>query len=267
MSNAQDMPLASRIYHGTVVHRRHRPVAHGFDYRIVQPYLDLDEIGAVLAMNRWWTRDRRGIAELRRSDFHRPGIADLAAAVRTSVAERRGHAPRGPIRLLAHARHFGYSFNPVSFYYCFEADGRTLDCILAEITNTPWKERHAYLLDAALAERDGDWLEWSFDKCFHVSPFIAMQRRYAWRLRVPGERLGVHMKVIEDETREFDATLALQQAPMTAGALDRLAWRHPAMTMKVIAAIYWQALRLKVKGVPAHDHPNATTAKEITDAP
>ncbi len=256
MSAEPYKPLASAIYTGRMIHRRQRPFRHAFSYRMAQPYLDLDELDRVLAMNRWWKRDRRGIAEFRRSDYHAPWLQDLAAAVRATVQARRGHAPRGPIRLLAHARHFGYCFNPVSFYYCFEVDGETLDCILAEITNTPWGERHAYLLDCADADRNGDWYTWSFDKEFHVSPYIAMQRRYEWRLRVPGERLGVHMHVLDAEQREFDATLDMKRAPIAGNALDHLAWRQPVITLKVIASIYWQALRLRLKGAPVHDHPS-----------
>jgi DUF1365 family protein len=158
------------------------------------------------------------------------------------------------VRLLAHLRYGGYSFNPVSFYYCHGADG-ALHSIVAEITNTPWKERHAYVLPLATAARRGRALHWSFDKAFHVSPFLPLDRRYAWSFTAPGADLRVHMDVCDGERREFDATLQLQRRPLDGAQLARVLWRYPLMTAQVVAAIHWQALRLWLKRTPVHDHP------------
>jgi uncharacterized protein len=251
---------ASAVYEGTVRHRRHRPSAHGFQYRIAQLYLDLDEVDRAFE-DRWlWSANRRNLAEFRRSDFHRNDHADatqpLADAVRDTAEHALGYRPLGPIRLLTHLRYAGFVFNPVSFYYCYAADGRTLDCIVAEITNTPWRERHAYVLDAQTAEQHGRALHWHFAKAFHVSPFIGMRREYDWRFTVPGDDLYVHMNVFgEDTEREFDATLNLRRRPLDASSLRRVLWRYPLMTAKVVGAIHWQALRLWLKRTPIHDHP------------
>jgi hypothetical protein len=254
-------PLQSAVYEGQVRHRRHFPRAHAFVYRMAQLYLDLDEIEAALA-GRWlWSVDRRNLAEFRRSDFLGPAERPLKEAVKDRVEAATGERPAGPVRLLAHLRYAGIVFNPVSFYYCFQADGATLHSIVAEITNTPWLERHAYVLPVTQASTQGRILRWEFDKTFHVSPFVGMQRRYDWRLSVPGEDLQVHMDVLhEDGQREFDAHLALQRRALTGAALARVLWRYPLMTAQVVGAMYWQALQLWIKRIPFHEHPNSSGA-------
>ena len=175
--------------------------------------------------------------------------------MRRRAAGELGRRPQGPIRLLTHLRTFGHCFNPVSFYFCYEPDGAQLDCIVAEITNTPWKERHSYVLDARVARREGQALCWDFPKAFHVSPFLPMRRDYAWRFTMPGTDLHVHMDVSEATAREFDATLVLQRRPADGPTLARCLLRYPFMTMKVVAAIHWQALRTWLAGNPVYDHP------------
>jgi len=249
-------PLASAIYSGWVRHRRHAPHPHAFRYRIFQLYLDLDELDRVFAGRRLWSINRRNLAEFRRSDYLGDPLTPLADAVRARVFEATGRTPTGPIRLLAHARYFGTSFNPVSFYYCYAADGSTLETIVAEITNTPWRERHAYVLPVAQAQRHGIALEWDFAKQFHVSPFLPMQRDYRWRFETPGRSLRVHMDVLKEGKPDFDATVVLEREPMTANALARVLWRFPLMTARVVAAIHWQALLIWLKRNPVYDHPS-----------
>lgn len=246
---------ASAIYFGQVLHRRHRPVPHAFRYPIAQLMLDLDELDTVFK-DRWlWSVDRPNLAEFRRSDYFGDPSQPLADAVRDHAAPILGHRPNGPVRLLTHLRFAGHVFNPVSFYYCYQADGRTLDCIIAEITNTPWKERHAYVLPVAAATQDGPSLRWRFDKRFHVSPFMPMDCRYDWRFNRPDAQLRVHMQVWRDGERQFDATQQMQRRPLDASGLAAVLARYPLMTTQVVAAIHWQALRLWLKRNPVHDHP------------
>lgn len=253
MSNA----LASAVYEGTVRHRRHGARPHAFDYRVAQLFLDLDEIDDLFERRWLWSSRGRNVAEFRRSDYLGPAALPLADAVRQRVQLATGQRPGGPIRLLTHLRYFGLAFNPVSFYYCYAADGTTLESVVAEITNTPWRERHAYVLPIDNARAEGPAWHWQFRKAFHVSPFLPMDRDYRWRFTAPGEDLRVHMQVLREGDREFDATLTLQRRPLDAGSLARVLWRYPAMTAQVVTAIHWQALRLWLKRTPIHDHPRA----------
>ncbi|WP_343650665.1 DUF1365 domain-containing protein [Stenotrophomonas sp.] len=246
----------SALYFGHVLHRRHQPHAHAFRYPIAQLLLDLDELDSVFA-GRWlWSVNRRNVAEFRRSDYFGDPDQPLADAVRDHAARELGYRPQGPVRLLTHLRFGGHVFNPVSFYYCYRADGQTLDCIVAEITNTPWKERHAYVLPVARALHGNQDLRWQFDKAFHVSPFMAMDCHYDWRFNLPGEQLRVHMQVWRDGVRQFDATQSMQRRPLDGPGLARVLAAYPLMTVQVVAAIHWQALRLWLKRNPVHDHPS-----------
>jgi DUF1365 family protein len=248
------MRLASAVYEGTVHHQRRVPHEHAFKYRIAQLYLDLDELEQVFA-GRWlWSLERANVASFQRRDYLGPQDLPLAAAVRRCVAGVLGRQPQGPIRLLTHLRYVGYVFNPVSFYYCFDRCG-ALDCIVAEITNTPWKERHAYVLPTAAATRRGNSLTFAFGKSFHVSPFLPMDLEYAWAFTPPGPSLAVHMEALRDRVHQFNATLRLSRQPLDAKSLRRVLARFPLMSARVISAIYWQALRLKLKGTPVYEHP------------
>lgn len=251
-----DRPFSSAVYEGVVRHRRHSPHAHAFRYRMAQLFLDLDEIDRVFA-GRWlWSVGRRNLAEFRRSDYLGSAQQPLSDAVRDCAARALGRRPEGPVRLLTHLRYAGYVFNPVSFYYCYEPGGESLDCIVAEITNTPWRERQAYVLPIAAAGKDGKFWTWDFAKSFHVSPFIPMNRRYDWRFSEPGRRLSVHMRVLNEEAAEFDASLVLERRPLDSASLRHVLCRYPLMTLRVISAIHWQALRLWAKGNPVHTHSN-----------
>jgi len=239
----------SAIYRGTLAHARRGARAHAFAYDVYMLYLDLDELPALLSGPGPLRAGRFGLLTFRRDDYL-GGTGDLADAARDRASEVLGFRPEGPVRLLTNVRSFGRVMNPVSFYYCFAAGGRTLQAVVAEVTNTPWGEKHAY---AAAAGPDGVRTELA--KRLHVSPFFGMEQTYHWRFELPGDGLEVEMRNDEGGQEVFRARLALQRRPWTAGSLWRAALGQPLMTWKIHAAIYWQALRLWAKGVPFHTHP------------
>jgi uncharacterized protein len=247
--------MESALYVGWVRHRRHFPGQHAFRYRLFLLWLDLDELERVFA-GRWlWSTGRINLAWWRRADYLGDPARPLADAVRDEVARQTGARPAGPIRLLTHPRYFGFGFNPVTLYYCYAADGQDLEAVVAEVTNTPWLERHVYVLSMARNLGSTDKPSFRLAKAFHVSPFLSMNLEYAWHLTRPGHRLLVHMEDLDAGRRVFDATLALQRRPLTGPQLAWALLRFPFMTGQVLFGIYWQALRLWIKGTPLFDHP------------
>ncbi len=265
---ATERPVASALYTGWVRHRRHAPHPHAFKYRLFLMYLDLSEIESLFARRWLWSLDRANVASFRRSDYLGDPAVPLDQAVRDCVERHCGRRPPGPIRLLTHLRYFGHCFNPVSFYYCFAGDGTTLETIVAEITNTPWKQRHQYVLRVNQADVSGDLHRWEFQKQFHVSPFMAMDHRYSWRFGMPGEALRVHMDVLPQQDsadgpkRQLDVTLMLQRRAIDGQSLAGALLQYPLMTLRVVLAIHWQALRLWLRGNPVHDHPDKRVAEQ-----
>ncbi|NLT05140.1 MAG: DUF1365 domain-containing protein [Solirubrobacterales bacterium] len=245
--------LASAVYHGAVRHRRHSPVAHGFEYRHTMLYLDLDELPAAFDVHPLYSARRPALARFRRADHLGPPDRPLADCVRDLVAEHGGHRPDGPVRLLTTLRQFGHAFNPVSFHYCFDRAGERVEAVVAHVTNTPWGESHAYVLERSGA---GTVLADRIDKAFHVSPFIGMDHRYDWRVSEPGERIAVHIDELDDDGATiFDATLSLRRSALTRRELSRALARFPLTSLRVLSLIYVNALALKLRGAPYHPHP------------
>jgi DUF1365 family protein len=251
--------LNSAIYQGSLRHRRFEPVGHEFEYRLFMLYLDLAELDSVFEGSRLFSTRGRAIAEFRRSDHLGDPATPLDDAVRALVASRTGRSPTGPIRLLTHLRYFGYVFNPVSFYYCFDEEGGEVEYVVAEVNNTPWGERHCYVLPVqqptgGKTGKNGA-LTFKPKKVMHVSPFMPMDIDYDWRLGEPASMLNVHMVNNRHDQKIFDATLRMQRKEITPASLAGVLMGFPLMTLRIIAAIHWQALRLWLKKCPFYAHP------------
>ena len=240
---------ASAIYEGTVRHRRFAERSHEFTYPLALAYVDLDELPLLpLSSGR--------LVRFERSDYLGDPHTPLEESVRALVEERTGARPDGPIRLLTQLRSFGHCFNPVSFYYCFDPAGEHVRAVVAEVTNTPWGERHAYVV-----ERTGAGiLKGDSDKALHVSPFMGMDHRYDWRVADPGATLSIHIESVRDGRRAFDATLSMRRRELSRRTLAGITGRYPAATARVLGLIYVHALRLKLKGVRVHPHPGESAA-------
>lgn len=253
MPRLESEPLQSCLYEGVVRHRRHAPVPHAFQYRLFLAYLDLSEIDRVFRIPGLWSTSRFSLAQFRRSDYHGAADRPLADCVRETVFEKSGREVTGPIRLLTQLRYFGLVVNPVSFYYCFDAAGERLEAILAEVTNTPWGERHSYVL--CWDTQAGRVQRFDGEKEFHVSPFLPMDMSYAWRVSEPGQRLTVHLENHDETGCVFDASLVMRRRELAMASVGRAVLRYPFMPARVLAGIYWQAFRLWRKKAPFFPHP------------
>jgi len=269
--------MYSCIYAGKVRHRRFTPVENSFDYRGFWVYLDLAELDDVFR-GRWlWSTKRPTLAWFRERDhleFPEPAAdsntdrLSLETSIRNLVESRLGTRPTGPIRLLTNLRYFGYVMNPVSFYYCYDETGQRLESVVAEVNNTPWNERHCYILNSSENGTHSDSSQtarhrFRVEKCFHVSPFMEMDYQYKWQIVEPGKTLTVHIENLREKQAVFDVTFHLRRRPIRTAELARAIIRHPSMTGKTVSAIYWQALKLWWKKVPFVPHPR-TAANNVS---
>jgi uncharacterized protein len=253
----------SCLYEGTVRHRRTGSVPDEFRHRLFMAYLDLDELPGLFDGSLLWSARGPAPAWFRRADYLGDAQVGLKRAVHELVARHTGLRAQGPVRLLTHLRYFGHCFNPVSFYYCFDARGEHVVAVVAEVTNTPWGERHAYVMPAEDVRDRGTVtvLREQFDKRLHVSPLMGMERRYDWRLTVPSEQLLVHIESAgKDGEGMFDATLSLRRREIDAASLRRALLRYPLLTMRMQARIYSHALRLRLRGAKWFTHPHGGAA-------
>ena len=258
--------MHSAIYHGWLRHRRFAPRAHEFRYPLFLMYLDLAELDTVFE-GRWlWSTRHSALARFERADHLGDPAVPLGRAVRDLVESSTGRRPAGPIRLLTHLRYFGHCFNPVSFYYCHDTDDTKIETVVAEVNNTPWGERHCYVLHEPSGPTTANYHRYRSAKAFHVSPFMPMDLAYEWGFSAPGGQLSVHMRLQgtgPDSAQVFAATMQLERAPITGLRLAGMLARFPLMTLQVVAAIHWQALKLWLKGVPVHTHPAKQAASHV----
>jgi len=223
--------MHSCLYKGRVQHRRFEPKDHTFSYTVFYAYLDLDEIDEVFAGRWFWSTKGVAPVQFRRKDYLGDPSVPLRKAVQERIEREIGHTPDGPIRVLTHLCHFGFSFNPVSFYYCFDSRDEFVETIVAETTNTPWNERHAYVLPRNQSLSHFRNLRFRFEKVFHISPFMPMGVQYDWVFGPPGDELMVHMKNLDHGRTMFDSTLTLERQPITGLTCARALISYPLMPL------------------------------------
>ena len=248
--------MESCIYEGRVRHTRTEPVLHRFSYRMFMMYLDLEELPELFSERWLWSATRPALARFRRRNHLGAPDEPLSESVRDLVERETGSRPDGPIRLLTNLSYFGYCFNPVSFYYCFGKNCGSLQAIVAEVNNTPWGERNTYVLPDSMDVGHRGVKRFRPRKKMHVSPFMPMDVEYDWCFTEPAERLSVYMANSSAGKRIFDASINLTRTQITGGSLASVLARFPFMTVKVVAGIYWQALRLWAKRCPFYPHPD-----------
>lgn len=243
----------SAIYEGRVRHRRFDPVEREFEYGLSMFYLDLEEIEEVLALHPLYSKRLRGPASFRRSDYLGSRRVPLRESVSAEVFRQTGWRPDGPVRLLTNLRQWGVLANPVSFHYCFDGGDGRLRAVLVEVTNTPWGDRHSYVLEAGASH--SRVLRGRFSKAMHVSPLMGMDQEHEIWAGTPGDTVSVHMANHEAGDVIFDATLNLRRRDLTRAAMTRQVTRPVPVPFKVLAGIYSQAARASLAGVPFHARP------------
>ncbi len=243
--------IKSRVARGRVRHRRFHPFARSFEHSVTYFYVDLSEVDRLFRFPPFFAHDRAAVVSFQSKILYRGDEGQtLEDALRNRVEKELGFKPQGPIRVLTQLSYWGYGFNPVSFYYFFDPEER-LQAVLSEITNTPWSERHAYVLDLRSRQIH------EFDKVFHVSPFLDMNYRYSWGFSLPGESIQVHMDNLatNDRKKHFDATLSLRLEPWNRTSVFGALIRQPWMTFKTALLIYLHAAILWIRKTPFYPHP------------
>jgi DUF1365 family protein len=237
-----------------VRHRRRAPIGHGFRYPHAMVAVDAADPSALEA-HPWFGWHRPAPVRFHRADYLGPAELPLDEAARRCVREQTGLALDGRVEILTQPRAWGYSFNPVSFYLCHDRAGN-LRAIVAEITNTPWLERHAYALAVPEGHPAGAPITWEFAKRFHISPFNPMRQTYRWSFVVRPDAFAVHMvNLDQDGSTVFDATLACRRHRLGLGTLARVLRMSPLLNLQVALRIYLQAKNLWRKGAVFHTHP------------
>jgi uncharacterized protein len=254
--------MHSCIYTGHLRHRRLSPAEHVFRYGLYLLYLDLEELPSLLESGYGLYQARLSPASFRRADHVGDSQVPLADAVRNLVEERTGWRPVGPIRLLTLLRNWGYYFCPLCLYYCYDRSGQRVDAVVAEVSNTPWRERHWYVLWQGNRVGEPSQLRFRHPKGFHVSPFMDMDMQYDWHLAEPGAQLSVAIVNSRGGERLFDVSLVLTRRELSRWSMIRSLARHPWMTGRVTQAIYWQAFRLWRKKCPYYPHPTSAEESE-----
>ena len=244
--------MESCLYEGVVRHERLTPVNHRFDYRLYMAYLDLAEVPSLIRSG-VLSEGLFGAAAFARRDHFGDSKRSLDECLRDLVLRETAVEATGPIRVLTLLRCFGYYFSPLTMYYCFADDGERLRAVVAMVRNTPWRERHAYVLwSGNQGETPGSHRH---GKKLHVSPFMNMDVEYRWRLNAPKENLAIAIDNAAGNEVFFRAALQLQRSPLTRASLRRMQFRYPFMTARITASIYHQAFRLWRKKCPLHSHP------------
>jgi len=254
----------SSIFSGQVSHSRKAPLEHAFRYNVFMMYLDLAELDKVFAKRWFWSARRPALARFRREQhFGDPNIP-LDTAVRDLVKTRTGSRPEGPIRLLTNLSYFGYCINPISVFYCFDANDTRVTTIVAEVTNTPWDEKCCYVLDEKMNLGNETTRRFKTSKEMHVSPFMDMKIHYDWLITNPDQDLVVRIDNVTDDEKIFNATMLLERQEITGRSLASILVRYPFMTLKVLTGIYWQAVRLWWKGCPLFTHPDKRKSMQVS---
>lgn len=250
------MVMENSIYEGFISHRRFLPKLHQFTYKIFMFCFDIDNIPGAFKDTRWFSLERFNWFSFKRKNHLGPVTEPLSQSVRDYIHAKTGKTVTGKIYLLTHLATMGYCFNPISLYMVLKPDSDELDMLLTEVTNTPWAERHVYVLDSPAAIKKNIY-QYIFNKSLHVSPFMEMNHEYHLNFKIDQNQLILHMDSYQNREHIFDASLSLTSQSLNKTNVHKIMRRYPFITYKVTAAIYWEALKLFIKRVPFYAHPKS----------
>jgi len=236
--------MNSALYIGKIAHKRYLPKTHAFAYPFFMYFLNLDDLENLPDLGRWFSVKRWALSRFLRSDYFGENNTPLSTEIKRRMEKLTGKPVTGPVYGLLNLRTLGLYFSPVNFYYGFDDTGHFTH-FLAEVSNIPWNERHQYahyVGNGQLSQKN--------QKSFKVSPFNPIDQQYTWSITDPGDTLGVTLGVADDRGKVFQAALQLKKYPLTLSSVRRQLLRKPVMTVFIVATIYWQALKLYIKGVP-----------------
>lgn len=237
--------IESAIYQGKVYHQRFTPTQHKFDYHIYLFWLKLSELDTLSSSLNHFSASSRARVRFKRQDY----LGDESQPLQVSVLEKMNSLSdqvlSGEVYMLGQLRMWGLYFSPVNFYY-LKGTNETFTHVLAEVSNTPWNERHYYLVNLSVQA--------DTPKAFHVSPFNPMEMTYQWQITQPSARLSLSMDCVRND-KTFSAGINLSRLTLDNENLTRVMKRIPSMTIKTVVGIYWQALKLLLKRTPLYNHP------------
>lgn len=239
------------LYSGTVRHRRFAPKTHEFKYKLYYFYLNPNDISDLCKNIVYLSCEQFNYLSFKQKNYIGGKKANIYDAVEKLLSEHNV-TRSSDIYMMAQLAHFGYCFNPISLYFTYEGD--KLQSLIADVHNTPWGEKHAYVLTKPSFSKP-PFYQYQFKKALHVSPFMQMDFMYHFNVKVTEDNFVLHMKNMKQDYRYFDATLNLTGEPLTTATLKRLVFKHPLMAQKIVLGIYWQACKLFLKQIPFVSHP------------